>query len=552
MQILNVLFVEHKKEHKETFSRLFGYFFKKVANLDFTFAELPSEAIDKLRENPKKYNILITDLLFPDDLKKESRVETYQVTQLLRFAQDYPRLIIVGISREDIDHNVEINFKDDGGEIYISKYKLKSKIEDKEIINMFKPYFAKKGYFLESEKKTEAKLIWKWGDDLILDEIIETLGENTIENIMSESDSNIKELIPQYVSPGTSGTVLLRIDVILKGKGDTEASLLLKCDTNKDRIQKELDRNPKAGDLDAEIYIKYKTIKPIYSDGWYGLLSGFQDKAVTFLEWIQDSKRKKSDILNVLKEIFIQYLRKRYKNGKIINKNIFEILEESHKIQFNENFNKSKILNNLPLLKNLTKKMLDISIDSQIIEDYIRHTKICDLKYSDFKKRTYTCVCHGDLHLKNILITGFLNNPKLIDTASRVEMHWADDIAHLCADLWINSLDSVQDENFNAFYWESVREWSTLIGSWYNNVMKINKLEDIKTQSNRNTLIALCWLRDNIFKIIGKYDDIYLWDFWIIFIEKLLVYSTDLQIPITKRCFALIIATELLKEISIQ
>jgi hypothetical protein len=543
-----VLFVEHKKEHKETFSRLFGYFFKKVANLDFTFAKLPSEAIDKLRENPKKYNILITDLLFPDDLKKESRVETYQVTQLLRFAQDYPRLIIVGISREDIDHNVEINFKDDGGEIYISKYKLKSKIEDKEIINMFKPYFAKKGYFLESENKLEVKLNWQWGDDLILDEIIEILGKNTIENIMSKSDSSIKELMPQYVSPGTSGTVILRIDTVLKGKDGPEASFLLKCDKNKEKIQKELERNPIAGELDAEIYIKYKTSKPIYSNGWYGLLSGFQDKAVTFLEWMQDSKRKKSDILNVLKEIFLNHLGKRYKNGSIITKNIFEVLEKSHKVQFNVNFNKSKILNNLSLLDNLAKKMLNIYIDPQIIENYIRHHKICDLEYNDLKKRTYICLCHGDLHLKNILITGFLNNPKLIDTASRVVMHWADDIAHLCADLWINSLDRVQGENFNAFCWESVKEWITIIKSWYNNT-KIGKLEDIKIESNRNTLIALYWLRDNIFKIIGKNDDIYLWEFWIIFIEKLLVYSTDLQIPITKRCFALIIATELLKKI---
>lgn len=319
-----------------------------------------------------------------------------------------------------------------------------------------------KNHLADSAEDLNKILPWQKGKQLKLDALIETVGHENLVNLARDAAPECERYQAHYVAPGYSGAVVLRLTGTKLNSTASDFNILLKCSRDKAKLEVELRRCPRQKEPSSIIYVlpeaEHLTDPPTiyHRNGWFASAWAFRDDAQTFLSWITKRRGGVDKVEEVMSTLFITGLNKDYRRGTTHDgRSGVESLSPNVLGRF-------RIINSITLLKTLLQRILkDPNLDVKEVEQFLNDEVICGKPFNKVKSGTYECICHGDLHSRNILITE-RNQPLLIDPARRKTRNWASDVARLCADVWV----SAWDFGLESHLWDQLAIWRENIHDW--------------------------------------------------------------------------------------
>lgn len=373
----------------------------------------------------------------------------------------------------------------------------------------------------ELKKKLPAQFGLKFENDLILQNQILIIGDSNLNQICKSirDKYSINEiLLLERIASGYSGAILFKFnydntDYILKVSNET-SKLLLEIDN----ARKYYHKFPFFNYIDRDV-IKTSDEKVV------AIIIKLIENGKTLFEFINE--REKEDIIEVLNEIFLSDygLKKHYLEQRESKKKWTAIIER---------FAGTRYALIKEVLDELAPIINNYSFDAEELQNCLLYQSFKNLDKTKLHKESFSVLCHGDLHSKNILIQH--KRPTLIDTGGIKYDYWCMDISRLIVDLFIKGMDYNTLEFYDINY----------IGENVNIAKMIFMPKGIPLDGkNDKIIIAINWLIVNCEHIYG---DLYsLFEFQLGLVKELLQVSTRINtIPPNKRAIAILAAYEVM------
>ena len=496
-------------------------------------AKNPKEAFEKLDARGDEIDILFADLLMPDSKEGLNVVE--YVTR------KHPDILIIGVSKAEGSHPGTIyEFKQRAGEVFwfFDKRLLKDDYPYERIRSEIISVATDKGFDLSEGEGV--KIEWEPGipGSEKLDAEIDSIGIGRLRKILELISPESANITPYYIAPGFSGASILRVRGT-NTTGKQPRNLIVKFSPNRSKLEKELEAAPREGETSSDIYVPYvHEDEPWEYDGIYAISARFEDEAITLEEWLNNPTINPRDtVQDVFNELFTQGLGKAYAEGNdLAGVTAIGLLAPSIRTR-------ARILISLDLIESLLTDIKAV-INLKLVRDFVRlNGQINSHPAAVYPRGTNTCMSHGDLHTRNVLIgISARSRPKLIDTANRAEQHWASDPARLCADLWITNWDRKP----KSYFWDQLNTWREQIKLWMNN--GDITLDD--ESPNRRVFDALAWIRDNLTNLFDlSKGELARWQFNLALALEFLSMSAYPDVPMPKRCLGVLAANDILTDL---
>jgi hypothetical protein len=532
MDEFQCLYLEDDNDDFETFKQTFERAMKPTRLL-IERAKTTTEAFEKLDVRGGQLHILFADLLMPNDSMEGLNVVDY-------VSGTFPKILIIGISKAEGSHPGTLDdFKKRAGPVswFFDKRLLKGVYTYERIRSEIVAVAAQKGYVLSDEAACE--IDWKAGvaGNEKLDAEIDSIGIDRLAKILKLIAPESITFTPYYLTPGLSRASVLRVRG--RAEGTPPRNLLVKLSTDRRKLEEELAAAPKEGEPSSHVYVPYlSSTEPWYYDGIFAIAGRFEEDAITLERWLIRPEISPADtVQDVFDELFVHGLNRAYVNGRsVAGTTPMALLAPNIRTR-------ARILISLESTHVLLQQ-ITTSLDLNIVQNFVRHNgQINSHSPTVYPLETYICLSHGDLHSRNILIDPVARSrPKLIDTAKRGERHWASDPARLCADLWM----TVWDRNPDSYFWEKLEAWREQIRRW-------RKGENINIDAmspNRRVWDALSWMSHKLGTLFDlAKPECAKWQFDLALALEFLTMSAYCDVPMPKRCLAVLAATDILTEL---
>lgn len=538
MRVLNCLYMEDiEGDYKEVSERLTAAL--RFPDVKLHVAPMITSDFDVTRElerNAHQYEILLVDIF------QEISGKEYDVgLNVLEEASKHPHLVIIGISQKD-DTHLLYRFQAKGGHGLIGKSWVKTATAS-EIREKLRPLIEAGGYLLSPPKLSHAQEALggeveyvplaeaKNVDRRLMAEIHE-LGANTIEVLLRELVPNwdsVNYFVPYYLKQGLSGAHVLRIDMMGKTKS-LMGSILVKFSKDKKKLGRELNSAPEEWMLVSHAYVQYAVRRGVKSFGeWHAIYATFLDNTMTLEEWLLNTELVEPAVPTLMDVIFGKNLRAAYEQViHVPEKSAFEVLKQSSRTA-------AHVLAGFNLLGELLeRRRVPFAEPRHFLETFILDGRIGSRPEGSLPKGTHLLESHGDLHARNILVRRDTAEAKLIDAGNRGEYHWAKDPARFCATLWLNAWDKE-----NHHFWDNLGTWRKHVRSWH-----AGKELKVSNPADHRIMEALLYARAMVKDVFKKaYAE---WEFDLALALEFLTFSRYSDIPMPKRCLALLAAYDIL------
>jgi hypothetical protein len=396
-----------------------------------------------------------------------------------------------------------------------------------------------KNHLSYSHEDLNNYLPWQKGQQLKLDALIETVGYETLVSLIRDAAPECERYQVYYVAPGYSGAVVLRVTGSKHEGAAQDVNILLKCSRDRAKLEVELQQCPQPKEPASIIYVLPDSAAIYQRNGWFASAWAFRDDAQTFLSWLRAGEIVEGRVEDILTTLFLSGLNKDYVRGRRAE-------ETSSVISLYPNvIGRYRIAESAKLLQALIQQILgDPTFEIAEIERFLVDELLCGRPISKVALGTYECLCHGDLHSRNILITN-RHQPLLIDPARRKIRHWASDIARLCADLWISAWDSGPQ----AYKWDHLKTWREDAFSW---IVSADVTVPRRDGINDGLAQSLTWLKENLIRVFADCEigELPLWEFRLALAVEFLNLSGYDTVPAPKRCLALLVANDILESLN--
>jgi len=502
----------------------YGRFEATYGRIEWDPVQTASRARAKLQEPGSNYGLFIADILFPDQSQRRGKSIT-EGLGVIRFAHErYPHLPIVAMSRggsaPDQSHDaLRQRVEDLHGPIYINKRDLQEgRIGDDEL-----------AAHLRALLQPRIPLQIMPQNDIYLHAKIEAIGEGVIADLAHRLGPGAERFEISSLQQGFSGASVFKLFEFRPG-GRTPHRFVMKVSRDAENLRTELDRVPPAGRGHGR-WLRYRCKAPVEIRGWHAIDVELDHDSCTLRSWLANGNADHaSQVPAVLDQVF-EALQEDYTDGGLEpSASAVERLWSSYGRRARAH---AAVYELWPLVRDHVDSSLDLALLDWFCRD--QHSRGLSARTGIF-----TCICHGDLHTNNILISPY-NNPHLIDPARRDRWHWATDVARLAVDILVN----VWDSGPKAYEWSSVAGWRGAVIDWLRGATPVGAGDNPLAWS------ALEWLRDSYQRYFTGMTTSTLPD-W----ELRLAYATDFlalagyhEIPPPKRAFALVAAHDLLQGI---
>ena len=355
---------------------------------------------------------------------------------------------------------------------------------------------------------------------------------------MSKVAPNCIRFYPFHLVSGFSGAIVVRIDGFTSTRSTPDAQILLKCSRDRDKLLRELQNAPNPSEPSAHIYVPPATLDLQEVEGWFASAWRFRDDAMTLQDWLVE-RSPPIDIINqIFNRLFTLGLSRDHARLQL-DLNVSFAKASSPAI-----IGKARISDSMTLLAPLISSVIPtLAFTPTNTHKFINDNMIADRPIDRIKGGTWNCICHGDLHSRNILVIEESSQALAIDPARRGVRPWPSDHAKLCADLWISCWAS----GLASHFWDQLVQWNRdfdqwLAGSWL--------APEIDTPNNA-VYHALNWTKANLEILFAKHfqsSDFPHWEFKLALAIEFLNLSCYMDIPTPKRAFALLSAERLLSQ----
>jgi hypothetical protein len=504
------------------------------AKLIIERAKTTKEVYEILDTRGQEFQIFFADLLMPEDSTEGLRVVEY-------VSGTFPKMVVIGISKAEGSHpGTSEKFKRHAGAdswFFDKRLLKKSDYSFQQVREELVATAKKKGYLISDAERCDIE--WKpeqVGNEK-LDAEIDSIGLERLRKILKQIAAEMVKFTPRYLTPGLSGATVLR--VIAEAPNKPPLTLLVKFSTDQPKLERELAAAPKTGEPSSNVYVPYiPSSTPWSHEGMFAIAGRFEDDAITLEQWLTDSTINPSDtVQDVFSELFLHGLGKAYHNSKSVGgATAMEFLKPNVRTR-------ARILLSLEVIEELLPRS-GRTFDLKTARDFVRFNgQINTHPATAYPRETSICWSHGDLHTRNILIDqSARSRPKVIDTARRSERHWASDPARLSADLWMTTWDHGPDSHF----WESLDIWREQVILWrHERSIKVDKRDP-----NRRVWEALNWIKKNLGTLFDlSKAEFAEWQFDLALSMELLAMSSYSTVPMPKRCFGVLAASDILNEL---
>jgi len=336
--------------------------------------------------------------------------------------------------------------------------------------------------------------------------------------------------------------VVLRLVGFLSRDSAVESNVLLKCSRDRAQLQTELDRSPESKEPASHVYVLPDSKEIYESGGWFATAWRFRQDAIPLSAWLSTGAASepvladKERVAALLEQLFVEGLNYDYRRGSM-NRSISPAVSLYPNVQ-----GRFRIIESSRHLVTLIRTITaNPSFEIDVIESFLVDEALSGRPLTKVELGSYECLCHGDLHSRNLLVTSG-QQPVLIDPWGRIpHRHWASDIARLSSDLWTTAWD----QGPNSYLWDKMLSWAGSVQCWIDGRSFEVEKPHLKTYS------ALRWLRDNVARIFeGCFSGtIPTWEFELAMAVEFLNASRYESISAPKRCMSLLVAKDILSKL---
>ena len=540
MTDINVLYLEHDDKAFTSYTYGIKGQWKRSFNGEMSIERVVSveEAKEKLDAEEEKYQVFISDILFPPMATPEESDKSKHVPRFdaITHASSKKKLLVIGLSAGP-----------NQGQQRLAEDAIKNGAHRAYYIQELFPgidIFCEEIHELLEQKGIIPDLINLDydRDDAPLCHIIYEIGETTLRSLLKQivpDNIEIEQIKLDYLAPGMSGAFVLQAEVQQAQRLGT--TYLFKASTNRKRLSEEIKRCPDVGGAYAERLVVRYLNKVAEVEEWYAIGTGFLKNTKSFKTWLTEG-HKKGEIEGVMRHLFLENgLKEGYgvdRNNQKQPKRAVEALRPNLSRQARiqqavEELGEVVAAESLGGINNWDTK-------ANLILRYLRSLQIGTRDAKSTPKNCFMCQCHGDLHSRNILVT--TNNPAIpiiIDWADFDICHWAADCARLLADMVL----AIYDNGISSYEWTHLSQWCTIA----NSIIEGVKLPLEEDPTNKSVVYAINWIIENIEEICLATNcdggrESWLWELQLALAVEFMrgAYRPDLTEP--KRVLGLIVA----------
>lgn len=356
------------------------------------------------------------------------------------------------------------------------------------------------------------------------------------------------------LSPGLSGAKVLKLTYSGPKEDFKTRPILLKVSRDRASLERELvnfrdllrtpgrrlartvaqPRNPDSG--------------PLESNGWFAVSFECAAPATSLVDWLTASPPPTDlEVTRLIEGLIIGgHLSDTYKTTSQDDVVILEGVASSLLSHYRTMAILEAIDEFQPLLFKHEKGKLS---QLDFLKTYLKEGRLEGVASVDLsKKPTRTCLVHGDLHGRNVLVTrnASQDSAVLIDIASMRRAVWTVDIVRLLCDVFLSGWD----RGAPSLEWSGLKSWRDQLGLFAR--LGSAMPAPPKEPANRAVRTAVDWLYTKKFEIAGLPDEPYhASEFYLsLAVEFARASYRDRDLPAPKRAFALVVANALLRDAS--
>ena len=542
MREIKCLYLEHKKDKFDKCAAHLRACWKARigGNLVIDNVTNLEEAIERLEFPEGTYQLFISDILFPPvPTPEEPDVARHlPMFEPIKIASTKSKLLVIGLSIGDRDRFPRLAEQMMDAGAHLAKYTL-------EVFPNTEPFCEEVYKLLVQKGIVQDPTPLKYDDrDARLCSIVHEIGETTLKSLYKQiflhGDTGIDSIKLEYLVPGMSGALVLRVKV--QQDKIPPRTHLLKVSTNRRRLSNEVERCPNDGPYSAGLVVSYLG-PPVQVGEWYAIGAGFQKDTKPFKAWLAEGHTKR-EIEGVLGHLVL--------GGGLIRGYNTDLNDEHHPRCAVESLmpNALRTARILQAIDEFREVIVapslagldDWSDREEILTAYLRSQQVGTRDAASTPRSCFLCQCHGDLHSRNILVTKRAPAvPIIIDWADLDICHWASDCARLLVDLVL----AVYDSGVASHEWKHLSQWRDIAQK----VIAGDTIPQVSDPGNDSVVRAVNWILDNLQSICpaikqsGGREKSW-WEFQLALAVEFMrgAYRPDLQAP--KRTLALVAASD--------
>ena len=438
-------------------SRDYGKLIKRAWATSFPNTELrisnesdPARAEEELEEHPDRYSVLIVDRYFGMGRSKEEKG-----TAVLSAGKEYCKhQVRIAITVTDAA-SWEYAATTAGAHAVLSKQAVSSSPEALLAQKLKEAVRA-----AEFDVEFSSEVIIEWEErDLRLDAVVQEIGPETLAELASRCLGHACTLVKIHrLRSGLSGALVFRAICKVEGANEPERKILLKVSRSASSLQRERDNYGLTAHFN-DLFVE-STHEDLHSLGeWSAIAYRFSDNSYTMLEWMQERGAAIAPLKNLFQDLETIYSSAGLEPvpGSIEDATL-GILTKARR---------AKIEEALEDLSGLADRHSQEGLDLEFLRLAIRWNRFGEteapLKLASFR----VAPSHGDLHLRNVLVSRSSKSVRLVDPANiSFTQHWAGDIARLTADAYLSGLNSGEDSH----EWSTLEAWLDEFKGWLEDV----------------------------------------------------------------------------------
>jgi len=392
-----------------------------------------------------------------------------------------------------------------------------------------------------------------------LDDSKEKIGEARLKDIIFNiTNKQVQQATVHYLNPGLSGAIVLRIQLTA-----TAGELLVKFSKTKEDLQKELNNVPPIQSALSQNFVKYRPLIIKSNDNkWHAIYSQFFN-GVTLRDYILEPNQNR-EIPTALNTIFIEglgdFYRKQYENPF---RAITQVKDDGTPLAGLQKYISATKPKQSPIARILlfmeqfgsllaeytqTEENTDstlVAFDNKFVYNALHKNDLglAEPVVKSIKTEPLGCQSHGDLHAKNIMIAENGYRFVFIDPDHSDLAFWANDVARLMVDVFVNGIDYQKDAEHK---WEHFNQWRKTAAQ----VVQFSTitLDEVLAghEPNHRIVEAMTWFQENLGNIFGNIAD-KRWEFQLALAMEFLRAGYREQLPTPKRVLGLVAGHDALR-----
>lgn len=552
MNEIRCLYLEHDKKAFARYSRAIRIRWKSIFGNDITLKCVTTieDAIEEFALPDGTYQIFISDLLFPPVYSPKAKFDKHKPLGLdaIMQAKKKNSLLVIGLSIGSTISAADLREQSLKAGAHIFKYVSEVFESGSDTAAFCKEIHE----YLLREKIIEDSIKLEYdsrdpGISYIVHEVGEGILKSLYKGVVGE-EAKPQQLNATYIAPGLSGAFVVKVSAMEAKK--PQADYLLKLSKIKSRLMSEISNYPKPGTYSSRLlvnYLGYDQNDIAHVGEWYAIGALFEKDTTPMLEWIKGMLDNES-IHGVISSIFL--------NGGL-GRGYVDVSDPDNPQSAGRALrpNLSRQARIFSALKDLDEVIRTPGLGgdpnwpekSEVIKRYLMSTQLGHIAEEEMSKRCIMCQCHGDLHLRNVLITK--SKPFvaiIIDTSDFGIYHWAADYGRVLVDLIL----AAYDHGIRLYQWQHMAHWKDLAAKVIRQeLLPPDQQQAVSTdhkESDQNASVreAINWMTDNLGEICTEVEDqekleARLWELQLALAVEFMrgSYRPDLTAP--KRVFAL-------------